>query len=61
MEEKPGTPEPDKEEQHSDEEEVEDLRAPADSQEGVGGGCGGGETCYDTCHGTESDVCVRLE
>jgi hypothetical protein len=39
MEEKPGTPEPDKEQQHSDEDELEDLKAPADSQEEVLGGC----------------------
>jgi len=53
METKPGTPEPDKEQQHSDEDELEDLKAPAESQEEVAGGCDNysctGETaCFNT-------------
>lgn len=36
---KPGTPEPDKTQQRSDEDELEDLTAPAQSQEEVAGGC----------------------
>jgi len=53
MEAKPGTPEPDKEQQDSDEEELEDLKAPSDSQEEVAGGCAaacssfGSQTCHD--------------
>jgi len=47
METNPGTPEPDAEEQRSDEDEVEDLKAPAESQEGVAGGCS--YTCDHTC------------
>jgi len=39
METKPGAPEPDKEQQRSDEEELEDLNAPAESKEEVAGGC----------------------
>jgi len=50
MEAKPGTPEPDKEQQRSDEDEVEDLKAPADGQEEVVGGCG--STCRMTCGGS---------
>ncbi|MBV9818059.1 MAG: hypothetical protein JOZ07_06875 [Solirubrobacterales bacterium] len=49
MEEKPGTPEPDKEQQHSDEEELEDLKAPSDSQEEVAGGCSVTIDCGVTC------------
>ena len=54
MEEKPGTPEPDKEQQHSDEEELEDLKAPPDSQEVVEGGCDSTVMCGVTCHVTSS-------
>ena len=52
MEEKPGTPKPAKQQPHSDEDELEDLKAPADSQEEVAGGCG--DTCGVTCHDTHS-------
>ena len=53
METKPSTPEPDKEKQHSDEDELEDLEAPAESQEEVAGGCV--HTCGgDTCEGTKT-------
>jgi len=38
METKPGTPEPGTEQQHSDDDELEDLEAPAESQEEVAGG-----------------------
>ena len=51
METKPSTPEPDKEKQHSDEDELEDLKAPAESQE-VAGGCQ--HTCDYSCDETES-------
>jgi len=50
METKPGAPEPDKEQQRSDEEELEDLKAPAESREEVAGGCG--FTCRATCVGS---------
>lgn len=38
METKPGIPESDKAQQHSDEDELEDLTAPVQSQEDVAGG-----------------------
>ncbi|MBV9818058.1 MAG: hypothetical protein JOZ07_06870 [Solirubrobacterales bacterium] len=44
MEPKPGTPEPDQPQQHSDEDELEDLKAPAEDQEEVAGGCAN-ESC----------------
>jgi len=47
MEARPGTPEPDMEQQRSDEDELEDLKAPAESQEEVAGGCP--YTCARTC------------
>jgi len=34
-----GGPDPEKQQQDSDEEELEDLKAPSDSQEEVAGGC----------------------
>jgi len=49
METKPGTPEPDKEQQHPDEDELEDLKTPAESQEEVAGGGGCQVTCRQTC------------
>jgi len=48
MEAKAGTPEPDKEQRRSDEDELEDLKAPAESQDEVAGGCT--YTCDFTCH-----------
>ena len=53
METKPGTPEPDKEQQHPDEDELEDLEAPAESQEEVAGGCV--ITCMSTCNKTTAE------
>ena len=47
METKPGTPEPDTEQRRSDEDELEDLTAPAESQKEVAGGCS--FTCKWTC------------
>jgi len=53
MAQKPGTPKPDKEQQHPDEDEFEDLEAPAESQEEVAGGCSeytcsNGTECFNT-------------
>jgi len=49
MEKKPDTPKQGKEPQRSDEDELEDLEAPAESQEQVAGGCGmAGATCRVT-------------
>jgi len=51
METKPSTPEPDKEKQHSDEDELEDLKAPVEGQE-VAGGCK--HTCDYSCDETDT-------
>jgi len=53
MEARPDTPEPDMEQQRSDEDELEDLKAPAESQEEVVGGCG--FTCKFTCDKTHAE------
>ena len=47
--EKSGGPDREKEQQHSDEEELEDLKAPPDSQEEVEGGCAATVECGVTC------------